>query len=87
MNIKFDYKGFKEYIPFFHNDSNIEQFKPNIIFNSMNNEVLIDFNCPLTATIEQHKMFEFYLLYFKGIFIDILDKFQSQVMDEITNIE
>ncbi len=84
MKIKFDYKGFKEYIPFTPDNSNIEQFKPNIIFNFKNHGVLIDFNCPLTATIEQHKMFEFYMLYFKGLFIDIFDKFQCQLMDEIT---
>lgn len=84
MNIEFDYKGFKEYIPFFHDDSNIEQFKPNIIFNVKNSGVIIDFNCPSTATIEQHKMFEFYMLYFKGILIDIIDKFKLQIMDETT---
>lgn len=44
----------------------------------------IDFNFPETATTEQHGMFRFYMLYFKGLFADISDKFHLQMMDEIT---
>lgn len=83
IQIKFDYEGFNEYIPYFPSGEHF-QYKFDVLLDCQLNQVKFYFNMPLNATLEQLEMFNHYMLYFKGVLNDIYYKFEGHIMDEIT---